>query len=171
MNWTDHIEYDPETGSATWRDRSVHDFRRPGNYVTWRSKRLGKPFGTRTSRYVKGRICGTTVHLHRIAWEIVHGPIPQGMVVDHINGNGRDNRIKNLRLCRQRDNCLNKSIQKNNKCGLKGVSFRTDRNTWTARIKHGGAYLSLGCFLTKGLAALAYAKASMRYHGEFGRIR
>lgn len=46
---------------------------------------------------------------HRIIWEMVNGPIPAGAVIDHINGNAKDNRIENLRLATISQNGLNQS--------------------------------------------------------------
>lgn len=42
--------------------------------------------------------------VHRVLWETAHGPIPQGLEVDHINLDKSDNRIENLRLLSHRDN-------------------------------------------------------------------
>ena len=39
-----------------------------------------------------------TVSLHRFVWECFNGPIPQGMVIDHINDDKIDNRLCNLQL-------------------------------------------------------------------------
>lgn len=38
------------------------------------------------------------VQAHRVIWEAVHGPIPDGMVINHRNGIKNDNRIDNLEL-------------------------------------------------------------------------
>ena len=35
--------------------------------------------------------------VHRIIYQLVHGPIPEGMEIDHINGVKDDNRPENLR--------------------------------------------------------------------------
>lgn len=35
---------------------------------------------------------------HRIVWEAANGPIPDGHVIHHINGNKLDNRLENLQL-------------------------------------------------------------------------
>lgn len=41
---------------------------------------------------------------HQFVWETVHGPIPAGMTINHINGVKDDNRLVNLELVSQSDN-------------------------------------------------------------------
>ena len=67
---------------------------------------------------------------HRVVWELCNGVIPDGLVIDHINGNGRDNRIENLRLVTMRGNARNSRMRSNNKTGFNGVAIteRTDKN-------------------------------------------
>lgn len=43
---------------------------------------------------------------HRLIWEAVNGPIPEGMQVNHINGIKTDNRIINLEVVTPRENLL-----------------------------------------------------------------
>lgn len=46
--------------------------------------------------HVNGASC--QVKLHRVVWLKAHGSIPDGLVIDHINGKKDDNRLLNLRL-------------------------------------------------------------------------
>lgn len=46
------------------------------------------------------------VLLHRFIWECYNGIIPDGMVIDHINDDRIDNRLCNLHLVTQQENCL-----------------------------------------------------------------
>lgn len=39
------------------------------------------------------------VLVHRIIYETFKGPIPESLVIDHLNGNKQDNRIENLEAC------------------------------------------------------------------------
>ena len=47
-----------------------------------------------------------TMQAHRFIYECFHGVIPNGKVIDHINDIRDDNRIKNLQMMTQRENCL-----------------------------------------------------------------
>lgn len=43
-------------------------------------------------------------YVHRLVWESAHGPLPDGSVVDHINGDKSDNRIANLEAVSHSEN-------------------------------------------------------------------
>lgn len=89
----------------------------------------------------------------------------EGEQVDHINGDGLDNRRANLRLCTSSENNMNRG----KKDGYKGVSYYKDRKKWRARIGINGEKRHLGWYATAEEAALAYNKAAGELFGEFAR--
>jgi len=85
--------------------------------------------------------------------------------VDHVNGNGLDNRRVNLRLCTNRQNAQNRRGVRG-KCSFKGV--RPDGNRWRSRIRSGdGVETHLGMFSTAEGAARAYDRAAVEQFGAF----
>src|SRR4051812_42974146 len=70
------------------------------------------------------------------------------LVVDHINGDGLDNRRVNLRICVQAKNVINRRVIRS-QSGYRGVSYLKDRNAWTARLDLNGRRHYLGYFKTK----------------------
>lgn len=90
-----------------------------------------------------------------------------GRYVDHINGNGLDNRRCNLRFASRRQNQWNTRRRRGKY--LKGVIMKRDCNQYyfQPRIFVAGKPISLGCFSTELNAALAYDNAARKHFGEF----
>ena len=49
---------------------------------------------------------GSTIDEHRLVWERAYGPIPKGGVIHHRNGDGRDNKLENLKLVSRKGHFL-----------------------------------------------------------------
>lgn len=107
-----------------------------------------------------------SIYLHRV----IMGE-PDGMEVDHINGNGLDNRRSNLRLATSSQNKHNTGPRKNSTSGFKGVTWDKANSKWQAQITLHGKVKKLGRFPTPEEAYEAYCKASGELHGEFGRTK
>jgi hypothetical protein len=95
---------------------------------------------------------------------------PDGMDVDHINGNTFDNRKENLRICTHSENQKNQKLRINNTSGAKGVSYDKRKKKWRPRITVDGKELFLGYFERLEDAKEAYKHASKTHHGAYGRI-
>jgi hypothetical protein len=108
---------------------------------------------------------------HRIIWELHNGSIPEGFIIDHIDGNKCNNLIKNLRLVTPSQNNMNRKTPSNNKSGVTGVGFRSREQKWTARININGKRKQLGMFDTLEGATQARRKAEVKYYGEYAPTR
>lgn len=95
---------------------------------------------------------------------------PDGMQVDHINGNRLDNRRCNLRICTRSQNCSSRDSSTKNKSGFRGVIFHSSTKKWRACIKVNQKMISLGLFHTKLEAARAYNDAAIQNFGQFARV-
>lgn len=90
--------------------------------------------------------------------------------VDHINGNGLDNRRANLRPATGSQNAYNKGPLPNNTSGFKGVSLHKASGRWVARIYAEKVAHNLGYYDTPTEAARAYDAAARELHREFARL-
>jgi hypothetical protein len=87
------------------------------------------------------------------------------MVVDHINGDGLDNRRENLREATQAQNLQNLRLRSDNTSQYKGVS-RVNSHTWEATVNE----RVIGYFDTALDASFAYDKAALDLYGEFAYL-
>lgn len=94
--------------------------------------------------------------------------VQRGLVVDHINRNGLDNRRGNLRCCRGGLNVA-AGIFPKPRSGYRGVAKGKKDRGWRARIDVEGKVILLGAFNTAKKAAEAYDRAAIKYFGEFAR--
>lgn len=92
------------------------------------------------------------------------------MYIDHVNLDKLDNRKENLRICTFNQNQHNRTLQKNNTSGFKGVTWSKRDKKWIARIKVSGKKIDLGRFTCKVEAAKAYNTAAIEYHKEFANL-
>lgn len=97
-----------------------------------------------------------------------------GLVIDHINEDKLDNQKSNLRYISNTENIRRRGADKRSTTGYKGVYRFKSKNLKSTTIRYlshirvDGRLICLGYFKDKKEAALAYNKASKKYHGDFG---
>jgi hypothetical protein len=105
----------------------------------------------------------TLVYMHQEILEV-----PKGMVTDHINRDGMDNRSANLRAATHSQNLCNSRRRRGTKSSkYKGVSWKKQTCKWSANIGFEYKDIHLGSFNSEVDAAKAYDEAAKKYHGEF----
>ena len=148
------LDYDCNTGLFTWKKRPLHHFKNTHGMNIWNSRYAHRNAGTvfspcKESLYKRIKIVvNNNPHMaHQLAWRFCYGEIPDGLFVDHIDGNATNNAIRNLRLVTHSMNHRNRKVQSNNTTGVPGI--RQVKNKWSARIKIQGNEIHLGTFDTK----------------------
>lgn len=120
--------------------------------------RIGAAYAVRNVLRLDGARTMQKLHTFLTGWPYV----------DHINGNGLDNRRSNLRPATHVENMQNMKIRSGNRSGFKGVSRALGK--WRARIRLDGRQRHLGCFTTREAAARAYDTAAREHFGEFACV-
>lgn len=88
---------------------------------------------------------------------------PDGLIVDHINGDALNNCRSNLRLATTAQNLANRRMRRNNKSGFKGVTINKKSGKYTASIV-------IKTFDTAEEAAKMYDRLAKVAFGEFARL-
>jgi hypothetical protein len=122
-----------------------------------RSKKNGILKGYVHSKYKIVNLKGSKKKVHQLVAICFLNHIPCGMkiVVDHINKDTLDNRLCNLQLISNRENCTK---DRTNKLGLTGVR-KTKSGKYSSHYRDGKKYIHLGTFDTPEEAYQMYLNA------------
>lgn len=145
------LSYSPETGEFT-RKKKVSN--RPAGSVVGHG-----------SFYLLVDIDGKRYPCHRLAWLYMTGEWP-AKEIDHINGDGKDNRWENLRAASRQENIM-KRKHKLPRSGVKGVHRFWNDSAWYAQVGFKGKTYNLGTFRSLDDAARAVKEGRSRLHGQF----
>lgn len=159
------LEYDPETGVLTWKERGPEWFKSETSARTWNARFAGRrALSSRDSRgYEAGKMLGRSVRAHRVCWALHTGEWPSDEI-DHINGVGYDNRFANLREATRAENNQNLSSFSNSTSRYPGVHWDRNRCKWRAKIFSRGRDITIGRFETEEEAFAAYCAAKRKLH-------
>ena len=130
-------------------------------------------YETRGKRYVSRRTKdGRTLYMHRVIMSMAMGAdLVSKDVVDHIDGNGLNNQISNMRVCTQRQNACNMGHHKDSGSKYIGVYYcpqciKPYRASITFRHKR----MHLGGFGSAEDAAKVRDIAAVKYFGEYAKL-
>lgn len=118
MNWSEVFKYDEDSPTClSW-------------IITPRYQRnkIGQPAGhlSGDGKYWKVKYGGSSYYAHRVVWELFNGKIQDEMFIDHVDGNGLNNKTENLRVVTRQGNARNVKKSSANKSGVTGVTLQYD---------------------------------------------
>lgn len=159
--------YDSDTGKLFWKSRN--DLGRFS--ASWNARNAGQVAGHDLKTHICVVLDGKSYPAHHIAWLLYYGTHANSMI-DHINGDGLDNRISNLRIATAQQNQQNRKVRVDSTTGYKGVRVGHVRKkdgvqTYRAVIRTPGGENLSWSFDTAEEAAAAYQEAARLYFGEF----
>lgn len=156
MNWAEFFNYEPDTGLLTWK------VKRPGPKTA-----IGMEAGSvkHDGRYRSLVLFHKRYYTHRVIWELMAGPIPAGLCIDHIDGNGLNNRWVNLRVTTLSENQRNRRLSKNSRTGVMGVFHHKNGFAVTCAQEYVGHFKTIAA----ATAARKQAEAIAGFHPTHGR--
>ena len=148
------LNYDQDTGKFTWL-KTMNGFVKAGSLA-----------GTTDSHgYTQIQVCKRLYLAHRLAWLYIYGKMPV-LMIDHINGDRKDNRLANLREATNGQNRANSAPKHTHK----GVRWCETKRKWIAQITANKKSIHLGTFANESDAEKAYSAAAKHHFGEFMRV-
>lgn len=167
------FDYSPDTGVLSWKAREDCP-------AWWNTRYAGTiPSATDSLGYIRAKITyqgwSGYVSVHRICYLMHHGDLPD--VIDHIDGDVKNNRIANLRSSNSNQNRWNSLGNKDTITGLKGVNVikytkgprKGEHCGYAAHIGHNGKREYLGFFRDAESAGAAYLAREKELREEYAR--
>lgn len=161
------------------RVRQAFDYATEAGLLTWRigggKRRIGQLAGGihsngRGKHYLQVVLDAKFYLAHRLAWLHVYGRWPRDEI-DHLDGNGLNNKLNNLREVPRGQNAKNARLPITNTSGFIGVS-KSGRK-WRAHVSINDQHKYLGTFTDKSDAAKVAKKARKEngFHPNHGTKR
>lgn len=163
------FNYNSIKGCLYWKQR---DDQRPQWNARYAGKIAGYTYKNNSGKtYIAILVDGVKYLAHRLIWKMLNNYEPDE--IDHIDGDGKNNKESNLRARDCVSNQRNKRLSVNNTSGCQGVSRRSGRNKWRADIKVGGKSIFIGSFNTfdEAVSARKLAEDYYVFHDEHGTKR
>lgn len=125
VDFSEYVYYSEDSPTFLRRSKDIFS----GRYHSIKEASVGDVAGSlfSNSGYSQVRINRKLYLCHVIVWNLHNGKIPEGMFIDHLNGDRQDNRIINLRLTDRTGNSRNCKIREDNTSGFKGVTLLTNK--------------------------------------------
>lgn len=158
------LTYQSHKGVFVWRTNALKRVRKGDTAGTKSLDKKGK------KRIVIG-INGQRYLAHRLAFVFMTGKWPSVKLdVDHKDGDGWNNKWKNLRMATRSQNICNKHRRRSdNTSGITGVGWDSKYNKWWARITVNGRIIHLGRFRKEDFKTAVEVRraAEVRYFGAY----
>ena len=164
------------TGTVELPAKPTHEQRfwshvdKSGECWEWTANRNKRGYGAwaiyRHPKYI-------SIMPHRYSYELVHGPIPKGMQIDHVCHNRACVNPNHLRLATNKQNNENPSgVRSDNTSGYRGVTYNPKVGRWYARVQHNNRTYGAGGHATPEEAAEAarQLRLSLFTHNDADRI-
>lgn len=145
-------------------------------YLYWRVKKgarinvgdiAGSVSGDDGDEYLLAEIDEVTYKVHRLVWIYHFGEIAKGVRIDHIDNNGLNNVLSNLRLSTPSQNGQNARKREGTLSKYKGVSWHKGQQRWNAVIQYNRKRIHISSHKDEYEAHLAYCKVGRELFGEF----
>ena len=167
-----NLETKPLSETFEYRDGGLY------RKIPVRGSKVGARFGgiTKTpsgNQYRRGKFNGEDRFEHGLIAELVGLDVPSGSTIDHIDGNGLNNKASNLRVATYSENARNRRLMKSNSSGVCGVHYALHAKKWNATIKLDNRSRNLGYYDTIFDAAAARISESNKagFHANHGNKR
>lgn len=122
--------------------------------------------------YGRFKVGAAILSAHRVSWEMAHGPVPEGLAVDHKCFNKACVRPDHLRVATIKQNSENRpGAQPNSRTGERGVSWHRSSRKWRAQASHNGHRYHGGTFdsLEEAIEAARQLRLSLFTHNDLDR--
>ena len=173
------FSYNDQSGDLFWKSRPLSHFNSEMAMRVSNSRTSGKVVKSLQKNkngksYIKAGISTKLgkkqLLAHRVIWMMTHGSWPE--LIDHVNGDGTDNRMCNIREVSVEQNNRNMKLMRHNSSGFTGVHSNR-YGTWTSYIWNKGKQINIGTYITKkeAIAARAGAERALGYSHNHGEVR